>query len=136
MVDFESRDRRRSHDEDDDGGATERAESTDDTDEGAATGEQTGKRERETSATDRTETERTGVDQSPTGAGVAEPEAASYAVVTVGGTGVEPDDVIVDGVPVFCLPGDPAMARRGVEEIVLLEAATLAASARDPDEEQ
>ncbi|PSQ60436.1 MAG: hypothetical protein BRD23_02105 [Halobacteriales archaeon SW_9_67_25] len=109
MVDFQSRDRRRSHDEDDDGGATERAESTDDTDEGAATGEQTGKRERETSATDRTETER---------------------------TGVEPDDVIVDGVPVFCLPGDPAMARRGVEEIVLLEAATLAASARDPDEEQ
>lgn len=87
------------------------------------------------------------------------------AVVTVGGTGVEPDDVtvdaatdifdkhlpgfgelfrvlshetvgtatvrtrttagIVDGVPVFCLPGDTTSARRGVEQLVLEEAGAL-----------
>lgn len=93
------------------------------------------------------------------------------AIVTVGGTGVEPSDVtvgaakdtfdkhlpgfgelfralaydrdgtaavrtrttggVIDGVPVFCLPGDPAAARLGVEEIVLAEAGELAAQARD-----
>jgi molybdenum cofactor biosynthesis protein B len=91
------------------------------------------------------------------------------AIVTVGGTGVEPDDVavdaaldlfgkvlpgfgelfralsrddegtavvgtrttagVVDDVPVFCLPGDPAAARRGVEDIVVAEAADLVAAA-------
>jgi len=98
------------------------------------------------------------------------------AIVTVGGTGVEPDDVtvdavgdlldkslpgfgelyralahdregtavvrtratagIVDDVPVFCLPGDPAAARQGTEDIVLAEAETLASQARDAAEEQ
>lgn len=87
------------------------------------------------------------------------------AVVTVGGTGVEPTDVtvdavgdlldkhlpgfgelfrvlsheqegtavvrtratagVVDDVPVFCLPGTPARASRGIEEIVLEEADSL-----------
>ncbi|WP_340098059.1 MogA/MoaB family molybdenum cofactor biosynthesis protein [Salinibaculum salinum] len=91
------------------------------------------------------------------------------AIVTVGGTGVSPDDEtveaveplfdkelpgfgelyrvlshdldgtavirtrttagIVDGVPVFCLPKDTAGARRGVEQIVLEEAETLAEQA-------
>ena len=91
------------------------------------------------------------------------------AIVTLGGTGVAPEDVtvdaakplfdkqlpgfgelyrvlshdfegtavvrtrttagIVDGVPVFCLPGDTESARRGVEQIVLAEAATLAEQA-------
>ena len=91
------------------------------------------------------------------------------AIVTLGGTGVSPDDVtvdaaeplfdkrlpgfgelyrvlshdfdgtavvrtrttagIVDGVPVFCLPGDTAGARRGVEQIVLEEAETIAKEA-------
>jgi molybdopterin biosynthesis enzyme MoaB len=35
----------------------------------------------------------------------------------------------VDGVPVFCLPADTAGARRGVEQIVLEEAAAIAAEA-------
>ena len=91
------------------------------------------------------------------------------AIVTLGGTGISPDDVtvdaaeplfdkrlpgfgelyrvlshdfdgtavvrtratagIVDGVPVFCLPDDTAGARRGVEQIVLEEADTIAAEA-------
>jgi molybdenum cofactor biosynthesis protein B len=91
------------------------------------------------------------------------------AIVTVGGAGVEPDDVtvdaaeplfdkhlpgfgelfrvlsheqegtaiirtrttagIIDGVPVFCLPGDTVPARRGVEQVVLEEASTLAEQA-------
>ncbi|MEF8787042.1 MAG: MogA/MoaB family molybdenum cofactor biosynthesis protein [Haloarculaceae archaeon] len=91
------------------------------------------------------------------------------AIVTVGGTGISPDDEtvdaveplfdkklpgfgelyrvlshdfdgtavirtratagIVDGVPVFCLPEDTAGARRGVEQIVLEEAETLAEQA-------
>ncbi|WP_302081474.1 MogA/MoaB family molybdenum cofactor biosynthesis protein [Salinibaculum rarum] len=95
------------------------------------------------------------------------------AIVTVGGTGVSPDDVtidaveplfdkhlpgfgelyrvlshdfdgtavvrtratagIVDGVPVFCLPGDTERARRGVEQIVLEEAEALAEEARDEE---
>lgn len=95
------------------------------------------------------------------------------AVVTVGGTGVEPSDVtvdaaadlfdkelpgfgelfrvlshdhdgtavirtratagIVDGVPVFCLPGETAATRRGVEQIVIEEAEPLAEAAT-PDE--
>lgn len=93
------------------------------------------------------------------------------AVVTVGGTGVEPSDVTVDAaeamfdkhlpgfgelfrvlsheregtaivrtrttagildeVPVFCLPGDTTAARRGVEQIVLAEAETLADQASE-----
>ncbi|MFC7133494.1 MULTISPECIES: MogA/MoaB family molybdenum cofactor biosynthesis protein [Salinibaculum] len=97
------------------------------------------------------------------------------AVVTVGGTGVEPDDVtvdaaehlfdkhlpgfgelfrvlsheqegtatvrtrttagIVDEVPVFCLPGDTVAARRGVEQLVLEEAETLAEQAATEDTE-
>lgn len=96
------------------------------------------------------------------------------AIVTVGGTGVGPDDVtveaaealfdkhlpgfgelfrvlsheqegtavvrnrttagIIDGAPVFCLPGDTDAARRGVEEIVLDEAGTLAGMAADSSE--
>jgi molybdenum cofactor biosynthesis protein B len=96
------------------------------------------------------------------------------AVVTAGGTGVEPDDATVDaaealfhkhlpgfgelyrvlsheqegtavvrtratagiinGVPVFCLPGNPEAARRGVERIVVAEAPTLAAQARTDEE--
>lgn len=36
---------------------------------------------------------------------------------------------IIDDVPVFCLPGDPEAARRGVEEIVVAEAGDLAAEA-------
>jgi molybdenum cofactor biosynthesis protein B len=91
------------------------------------------------------------------------------AIVTLGGTGVSPDDVtvdaaeplfdkrlpgfgelyrvlshdfdgtavvrtratagIVDGVPVFCLPGDTGGARRGVEQIVLEEAERIAEEA-------
>jgi molybdenum cofactor biosynthesis protein B len=98
------------------------------------------------------------------------------AVVTLGGTGVEPTDVtvdaiggmldkrlpgfgelfralvydhdgtaavrtratagVVDGVPVFCLPGAPEAARLGVEEIVREEADELVASAREPDTEE
>ncbi len=98
------------------------------------------------------------------------------AIVTVGGTGVEPTDVtvdavgdlldkylpgfgelyralahdregtavvrtratagIVDDVPVFCLPGDPAAARTGTEDIVLPEAEVLASQARDTTGEQ
>ncbi len=97
------------------------------------------------------------------------------AVVTVGGTGVEPDDVtvdaaddlfekelpgfgelfrvlsheqegtatirtrttagIVDGVPVFCLPGDTVAARRGVEQLVLEEAETIVEEAAPATEE-
>lgn len=93
------------------------------------------------------------------------------AVVTVGGTGVEPSDVtvdaaedlfdkhlpgfgelfrvlsheqdgtaivrtratagVVDDVPVFCLPGDPTAARRGVEQIVLEEAEPLVQQASE-----
>ena len=96
------------------------------------------------------------------------------AVVTVGGTGVEPDDVtvdaakalfdkdlpgfgelfrvlsheqegtatirtrttagIIDGVPVFCLPGETVAARRGVEQLVLEEAETLAEQAGEQPE--
>jgi molybdenum cofactor biosynthesis protein B len=91
------------------------------------------------------------------------------ALVTVGGTGVEPDDVtpdaaealfdkhlpgfgelfrvlsheregtavvrtrttagVVDGVPVFCLPGETDAARRGVEQVVCEEAEALAEAA-------
>lgn len=87
------------------------------------------------------------------------------AVVTTGGTGVEPDDVTIeavepmldrtldgfgellrllcyeregsavirtratagtiDGVPVFCLPGDPDFSREAVRELVVPEAETL-----------
>lgn len=36
---------------------------------------------------------------------------------------------IIDDVPVFCLPGAPEAARRGVEEIVVAEAGALAAEA-------
>jgi molybdenum cofactor biosynthesis protein B len=93
------------------------------------------------------------------------------AVVTTGGTGVEPADVtvdtaedlfekhlpgfgelfrvlsheqegtaivrtrttagIIDGAPVFCLPGDTTAARRGVEQIVLAEAETLVRQASE-----
>lgn len=96
------------------------------------------------------------------------------AIVTVGGTGVEPDDVtvdaaealfdkhlpgfgelfrvlsheqegtatirtrttagIIDGVPVFCLPGETVAARRGVEQLVLEEAETLADQASDDED--
>lgn len=38
---------------------------------------------------------------------------------------------IVDDVPVFCLPGDPAAARRGVERIVVEEAGDIVAEASD-----
>jgi molybdenum cofactor biosynthesis protein B len=38
---------------------------------------------------------------------------------------------IVDDVPVFCLPGDPDAARRGIECIVLQEAPALVAEASD-----
>lgn len=38
---------------------------------------------------------------------------------------------IVDGVPVFCLPGDTAGARRGVEQIVLEEAQTIVREATE-----
>jgi molybdenum cofactor biosynthesis protein B len=93
------------------------------------------------------------------------------AIVTLGGTGVSPEDVtvnaakklfdkrlpgfgelyrvlshdvdgtavvrtrttagIVEGVPVFCLPGDTAGARRGVEQIVLEEAEAIATEASE-----
>lgn len=93
------------------------------------------------------------------------------AVVTAGGTGVEPSDVtvdaaedlfdkhlpgfgelfrvlsheqdgtaivrtrttagIIDGVPVFCLPGETTAARRGVEQIVLQEAEPLVRQASE-----
>lgn len=98
------------------------------------------------------------------------------ALVTVGGTGVESDDVTVDAatdvfdkrlpgfgelfrllsheqdgsavirtratagvvekVPVFCLPGDPDSARRGVDQIVTDEAPELAALASEDDEDE
>ena len=98
------------------------------------------------------------------------------AIVTLGGTGVSPEDVtvdaaealfdkrlpgfgelyrllshdfdgtavvrtrttagIVDGVPVFCLPDDTAGARRGVEQIVLEEAATIVEEATESNEAQ
>lgn len=98
------------------------------------------------------------------------------AVVTVGGTGVEPTDVtvdavgdlldkylpgfgelyralaheregtavvrtratagIIDDVPVFCLPGGPAGARQGTEDIVLEEAETLASQVHEPAEDE
>jgi len=94
------------------------------------------------------------------------------SVVTVGGTGIEPDDVtvdaasalfdkrlpgfgelfrvisheqegtaivrtratagIIDGVPVFCLPGTTEGARRGLTQIVLEEAGVLAEQAAQP----
>jgi molybdenum cofactor biosynthesis protein B len=97
-------------------------------------------------------------------------------VVTVGGTGVGPDDVTVDavgplldkrlpgvgelirrhvgdergtaavrtratggtidGVPVFCLPGDPDLARAAAREVVVPEAGALAALAALPVEEE
>jgi len=96
------------------------------------------------------------------------------AVVTVGGTGVEPTDVtvdavgdlfdkhlpgfgelfrvvsrdhvgtaavrtratagVIDGVPAFCLPGDPAAARLGAEEVIVPEAGALVAQAGDGGE--
>lgn len=97
-------------------------------------------------------------------------------VVTVGGTGVAPDDVtvdaveplldkhlpgvgelirqecaedhgtaaihtratggVVDGVPVFCLPGDPALARRAARTVVVPEAEPLAVVAALPESEE
>ncbi len=107
--------------------------------------------------------------QSTVGALVRRKDVA--AIVTVGGTGVAPDDEtvdaveplfdkqlpgfgelyrvlshdfdgtavvrtratagILDGVPVFCLPGDTAGARRGVEQIVLEEAEAIAEEANN-----
>ncbi len=95
------------------------------------------------------------------------------SVVTVGGTGIEPDDVTVDAAldlferrlpgfgelfrilshehdgsavvrtratagvienaPVFCLPGDPTAARRGVDQLVVNEAPELVALAAEED---